>query len=146
MKIKLKKSHPAAITPGYATAGAACFDLHAIIDKGPVYIDQCSPATIRTGLEVEIPQGWVLKIYSRSGHGFKNGVRLANGTGIIDSDYRGEIMVRLVADAGGALYVKHGERIAQAMLEKCQQVTFEEVSELSETERGRGGFGSTGVA
>lgn len=83
-------------------------------------------------------------IYSRSGHGFKHGVRLANAVGVIDSDYRGEVQVKLVNDGGMPFYVNKGDRIAQAMLVPVQQFQLAEVEDLSETARGAGGFGSTG--
>ena len=84
-------------------------------------------------------------VFSRSGHGFKNNVRLANCVGVIDSDYRGEVMVKLVYDGFTSnLLVRNGDRIAQAMLVPAQQVTFEVVEELNTTERGTKGFGSTG--
>lgn len=137
----VKRLHPDAILPKYATSGAACFDLHAI--EGAVVGDGL-PVTFATGLAFEVPPGYVLQVHSRSGHGFKHGVRLANATGIIDSDYRGEVLVKLVADGGGFLHVRAGDRIAQAMLVPVPAVELVEADELSTTERGVGGFGSTG--
>lgn len=143
MNIKIKKLHPAAVVPQYATAGAACFDLVCVNDvtitPGREHI------ALKTGLAFEIPEGYVMKVYSRSGHGFKNGIRLANGTGIIDSDYRGEVMVKMHNDSTSAVHIAAGERVAQAMIEPVQQVAFEIVEELSDTARGSGGFGSTGT-
>jgi dUTP pyrophosphatase len=148
LQLKIKKLHPDAVVPKYATAGAACFDLHAIVEND-IGADAVLPGhfyTFRTGLAFEVPSGYVLKVYSRSGHGFKYGVRLANGTGIIDSDYRGELMVCLKNDGPSEpLVVHHGDRIAQAMLVQIPQVELIEVGELSNTERGAGGFGSTGA-
>ena len=86
-----------------------------------------------------------MMVYSRSGHGFKNGIRLANGTGVIDSDYRGEVMVKMHNDGSTALLVTAGERIAQAMIIPALQVELQVVDELSDTDRGSGGFGSTGT-
>lgn len=144
MQVKIKKVHPDAVIPAYATTGAACFDF-TFIGK-PLY-DYLGNATLRTGLSFEIPEGFVMMVYSRSGHGFKYGVSLVNGTGVIDSDYRGEVMVKLHADGvdGQAFLdtINPGERIAQAMIIPVPQVQFVE-GELSETERGNGGFGSTG--
>jgi len=139
MKLKIKKVHPDAVTPTYATSGSACFDLTAAA------FDAATGAW-RTGLTFEIPEGHVMRIYSRSGHGFKHGVRLSNCVGIIDSDYRGEVMVKLHQDsvANGYLTVSIGDRIAQAEVGPVQQVEFEEVDELSSTDRGVGGFGSSG--
>jgi dUTP pyrophosphatase len=143
MNIKIKKLHPGAVVPQYATAGAACFDLvcvnEVMITPGREHV------ALKTGLAFEIPEGYVMKVYSRSGHGFKNGIRLANGTGIIDSDYRGEVMVKMHNDGDTAVLVTSGERIAQAMIEPIQQVSFELAEELSDTARGSGGLGSTGT-
>lgn len=143
MLIKVKKLVPAAIIPKYATPGAACFDLHSI-GSADVYPDH--PRTFQTGLSFEVPEGHVMLIFSRSGHGFKNNVRLSNCTGVIDSDYRGEVQVKLANDdhTGQVLPVSYGDRIAQAMVLPIEQVAFEEVAELGTTERGTGGFGSTG--
>jgi dUTP pyrophosphatase len=146
MELKFKKLLKEAELPVYASAGAACFDLKAISGEPglSMVILPGDAKVFRTGLAVEVPAGKVLKIYSRSGHGFKNGVRLSNGTGIIDSDYRGELMVSLHNDGTEGFYVKYGDRIAQAMLEDAPQATFVEVDELDSTERGSNGFGSTG--
>lgn len=86
-----------------------------------------------------------MMVYSRSGHGFKSDVRLANCVGVIDSDYRGEVKVKLTNDGNEYMQVNEGDRIAQAMIIPVEQVKFIEVAELSDTERGTGGFGSTGV-
>lgn len=144
-QLKVKRLHPAAVLPRYATDGAACFDLVAIEGRtiGPE-----RAGSIRTGLAFEVPPGHALMIYSRSGHGFKHGVRLANCVGVIDSDYRGEVMVALRNDTargdGYAFSVLPGDRIAQAMLVQAPQVQLVEVQELGDTARGAGGFGSTG--
>lgn len=160
MFIKVKKLHKDAIIPKYQTNGAACFDIHALIDEkdkrimswdGPsrltpgVGSENNSSEVYRTGLSFEIPEGYVMMVYSRSGHGFKHDVRLANCVGVIDSDYRGELMVKITADAEHGMMVADGDRIAQAMIIPIQQVFFTKVEELSETSRGEKGFGSTGV-
>lgn len=141
MEIKIKKLHPDAILPTYATEGAACFDLHALHDASP---DGHGVMLVRTGLSFEVPPGHVMRIYSRSGHGFKHGVRLSNCVGVIDSDYRGEVMVSLTHDRFSQLNVFSGDRVAQAVIEPIERVTFAEADELSETARGAAGFGSTG--
>lgn len=147
MNLKIQKLHPDAVVPTYATEGAACFDLHAIIEND-VGADAMLPGcahVFRTGLAVEVWPGHTLMVYSRSGHGFRHGVRLANGTGIIDSDYRGEILVCLHNDDPDDAFVVHnGDRIAQALLLPAPRVTFEVSEQLSITDRGQGGFGSTG--
>lgn len=148
MKLKFKKLHPAAVTPQYATPGAACFDLHAIISETEAHMVMMGALTFRTGLAVEVPAGHVMLIFSRSGHGFKNDVRLSNCVGVIDSDYRGELQVRLRADstvASAGIAVRNGDRIAQAMIVPIPAVELEEVGELTDTARGAGGFGSTGA-
>lgn len=146
MNVKIKKVHPEAKTPVYGSEGAACFDLYAasIIDTTDDN-GECT-VTYGTGLQFEVPEGHVMMIYSRSGHGFKHGITLANSTGVIDADYRGEVMVKLTKrDTSIHGMPAVGERIAQAMIIPVEQVVFDEVDELSDTKRGAGGFGSTGV-
>lgn len=142
INLKVKKLHPDAIIPTYATDGAACFDLYAAEFEGE---NNAGSLVVRTGLSFEIPTGWQMLIFSRSGHGFKNDVRLANSVGVIDSDYRGEVKVKLTIDRDGVFVVTKGDRIAQAQLMPVHRVIFQEVDSLTETERGTGGFGSTGV-
>lgn len=156
LRLLLKKLHPDAQMPVYSTAGAANFDLHCIIEgesktdkagqpQAPsITVSPGNQVIVRTGLAVEVPPGWVLAIYSRSGHGFKDSVRLSNAVGQIDSDYRQEVMVALHNDGRKRWTVKHGDRIAQARLEPAPRVEFEWAAELSPTAR-TGGFGSTGV-
>jgi dUTP pyrophosphatase len=147
--LKVKKLHLDAIVPVHQTAGAACFDLHSVLEDD-VHLNHgltVNPGTsevIRTGLAFEVPAGYVMLIYSRSGHGFKNGVRLSNSVGVIDSDYRGEIKVALHNDSRAKFKVANGDRIAQAMLMPVPRLNIVETEQLSETERGAGGFGSTG--
>jgi len=143
MQVKIKKLHPNAVIPQYATTGAACFDLVSVNEV--MIIPGREHVALKTGLAFEIPEGYVMMVYSRSGHGFKNGIRLANGTGVIDSDYRGEVMVKMHNDGSTALLVTAGERIAQAMIIPALQVELQVVDELSNTDRGSGGFGSTGT-
>lgn len=157
-QLKVKKLHPDAVIPKYATPGAACFDLHALVAQTtPLFPG--GKLTFRTGLAFEIPAGHVMLVFSRSGHGFKNDIRLANCVGVIDSDYRGEVLVKLASDDSmnfslastkeinekTFLQINPGDRIAQAMVIPVQQFSFLEVNELSDTERGTGGFGSTGA-
>jgi len=134
MKVKIRKLHPNAVIPTYATDGSGAFDLTAISKQGQVY---------GTGLTIEVPKGHVLYVYSRSGMGFKDGIRLANAVGIVDSDYRGEVMVKLQSDTGNP-YPSSGDRIAQGIIMKVPHIEFEEVEELSDTQRGVNGFGSSG--
>lgn len=145
-KLKIRRIHDDAIIPQYATAGAACFDLHVVGLTQPVMVFQGQPLTLRTGLAFEIPPGFVMLVFSRSGHGFNYDTRLANAVGVIDSDYRGEVLVRLTSDSDrlDVLTIKNGDRIAQAMLVEVPRVELVEVDDLSETWRGAGGIGSTG--
>jgi len=150
MKVRIKKLHPDAIVPTYGTAGAACFDLYALEVNDCFHIgshaDQFEPVMCRTGLAFEVPEGHAMMVYSRSGHGFKSDTRLANCVGVIDSDYRGELMVKLTYDGDDVgAFIKPGDRIAQAMIIPVEQVQFELADDLSDTARGEGGFGSTGA-
>lgn len=141
--MKVKRLTHGAKMPQYQTAGAACFDIHADVECGQVATETGS-ITIGTGLAFEVPPGNVLLIFSRSSQGFRDNTRLANCVGVIDSDYRGEVRVKLTRDDGGEIIVVHGDRIAQGMLVPINRMDLVEVGELSETERGEGGFGSTG--
>jgi dUTP pyrophosphatase len=143
MNVKVKTLSALAQLPTYATSGSACFDIATVSDG--VDITPGASAVLKTDLAFEIPPGHVMMVYSRSGHGFKNGVRLANGTGVIDSDYRGELMVKLHNDGNRVFSVNRGDRIAQAMIVPVAQVAFEHTTELTDTARGAGGFGSTGT-
>ena len=141
MKLKFKKLQPDAVTPTYATKGAACFDLTAIGRS----VSLNDTAIYSTGLSFEIPEGHVLMVYSRSGHGFKSDMRLANAVGVCDSDYIGEVMVKLTYDGTDTPnWPEIGDRVAQAMLVELPKVTLEETDTLHTTERGANGFGSTG--
>jgi dUTP pyrophosphatase len=145
LQIKIRRIAAEAKIPVYATEGAACFDLHALTDS-LMTVPAGGSADIATGLQFEIPPGYCMRIYSRSGHGFRNGVRLANCVGIIDSDYRGEVRVKLANDSTRSMHFFPGDRIAQAEIAPVLRVEFEEADALSETERGEAGFGSTGAA
>ncbi len=141
-EMKVKKLHKDAIIPSYATKGAACFDFHTLT---PGYVDDTRPLVCSTGLAFAIPQDHVMLIFSRSGHGFNNDVRLANCVGVIDSDYRGEVKIKLSKDSGEDYFVNKFDRIAQGLMLPIKQVSFIVVDELDDTERGDNGFGSTGV-
>lgn len=144
INVKIKRLHPDAKVPTYATDGSACFDIYAIEDA---YIDDIGHVCeiIPTGIAFEIPPGWQMLVFSRSGHAFKNNVRLGNCVAVIDSDYRGEVKLKLTADYDAYLNIYKGDRIAQAQLFPVYKASFIEVEDVSETERGAGGFGSTGA-
>jgi dUTP pyrophosphatase len=141
MKIRVQKLHPSASLPKFATDGAACFDLQTI-EPGEVGVLHAKQ--FRTGLAFEIPAGHVMLIFSRSGHGFKHGMRLVNCVGVVDSDFRGEVQVKLRNDSPTPFGFEPGDRIAQAMIVPVPVVELEFAEALSTTERGTAGFGSTG--
>ena len=141
LEVKIKLLAPHAKIPRYATDGSACFDLHAL-DGKPVLPGRAT--RFRTGLSFEIPDGHVMKIFGRSGLGFNHGIRLSNSTGIIDSDYRGEIEVSLYNDGLDTYHVSKGDRICQALVVPVNRVSFSLVSSLAQSDRA-GGFGSTGA-
>jgi dUTP pyrophosphatase len=132
-------------SPRYATNGSGCFDIFAI-EHGSIGLTKQSHI-FRTGLIPEVPEDWVLLLFSRSGHGFKYDTRLANCVGVIDSDYRGEIKVKLTADSCGHFSVSEGDAIVQGLLVPAPklsiQLILDQSIELSETSRGANGFGST---
>lgn len=141
--IRVKKLHPQAILPTYGSAGAAAADLYACLEA-PVTIQPGQTVFIPTGLSVEIPEGCAGLIYARSSMGAKRGLAPANKVGVIDSDYRGQIQVVLLNHSGEVQTVAPGERIAQMIITPVLTPAYEEAEELSDTDRGAGGFGSTG--
>lgn len=144
-QVKVKKLTFTAVMPSYATPGAACFDIATNNGAFEPHPTDVHARIYGTGLAFEIPEDHVMLVFSRSGHGFKDGMRLSNCVGVIDSDYRGELKVSLRIDGIRLSNIVGGDRIAQAMVLPVQQVSFLEVDELTETARGTGGFGSTGV-
>lgn len=143
MKIKIKRLRDNVKLPTYGTEGAAAFDFYAPTER---IIEGISfRHKIPLGIAVEIPPGYALFIVPRSSTGLKTALRQSNSIGVIDSDYRGEIALILDNIDLGNETIKAGERIAQGFIIPIPTVEFEEVDELSETVRGEGGFGSTGV-
>mgnify|MGYP001623025856 FL=1 len=143
-KVNLKKLRPDAVIPTYGTEFAARADLYACMDE-TVEIKPGETQFIHTGIALEIPDGLVGLVYARSGMACKKGVAPANKVGVIDSDYRGEIMVALFNHSKNALTVSKGERIAQLVLTPYITAEFIETDSLKESVRGDGGFGSTGT-
>lgn len=130
--------------PFYATTGAAAMDLHACIDE-TVTIEVGGRSTIPTGLAIALPSAeYVALIYGRSGLGVKHGIAPSNCVGVIDSDYRGELMVCLTNSGTEPYTISCGDRIAQLMVTPVVRPTIQWVGHLEETQRGSGGFGSTG--
>jgi dUTP pyrophosphatase len=140
MKVKIKKLHPDAVIPKYAKLGDAGMDLVAISEE---WNDTNTMVTYDTGLSMEIPEGYVGLLFPRSSIS-KTDLILANSVGVIDSGYRGPIMFKFRYPEEGMVY-DVGDRIGQIIIMPYPQVEFEEVEELSTSERGEGGFGSTGV-
>lgn len=142
-KIPVKKLKPNAILPTYGSAEAAGADLYACLDA-PVEIAPGKTAFIPTGIAMELPRGYAGLAYARSGLACKKDLAPANKVGVIDSDYRGEFMIALHNHGEQVRVIEHGERIAQLVITPVFTPGFTEVLELSNTERGSGGFGSTG--
>ncbi|MDY2755399.1 MAG: dUTP diphosphatase [Candidatus Treponema excrementipullorum] len=135
---------PGAVLPSYQTKGAAGADICACIETD-VVIRVGERVMVPTGLFFEIPQGYEVQVRPRSGLAVKNGVTCLNTPGTIDSDYRGEVKVILINLGQKPFTVKNGDRIAQIVVSPVEQASFCKVDVLSSTERGEGGFGSTGV-
>lgn len=143
-KVKVKKVRKDAVIPIYGTASSAGADLYACLEVDKLEITPGETAFIPTGLAMEIPEGFAGLIYARSGLASKKGLAPANKVGVIDSDYRGEIMVALHNHSSKAAVVEQGERVAQFIITSFLHANFVETTELNDTERGSGGFGSTG--
>ncbi len=142
-KIAVKKLDERAVLPCYGSDFAAGADLYAILDE-PTQIAPGETKLIRTGLSMEIPEGYAGLIYARSGLASKRGLAPANKVGVVDADYRGEVMVALHNHSLQAQTVESGERIAQLVVAPFLRAEYYETEQLSETVRGEGGFGSTG--
>ncbi len=144
MQIKLKKLREDAKMPQKGSEYAAGSDLFACLDSEYLSIAPHRTMTVHTGLAAEIPDGFFGAVFARSGIASMRGLRPANCVGVIDSDYRGEILIALHNDTDTHQYVENGERVAQLVILPCGNAEFSEVRELSGTERGGGGFGSSG--
>lgn len=142
MEIKIKSE--SGIVPTYETAGSAGMDIRAYL-KEPVELLPGQRALIPTGIYLEIPEGYEVQIRARSGLAIKRGIGLVNGIGTIDSDYRGEVKIALINWGDEPFVISNGERVAQMVAARYEKVEFTVADELSETERGSGGFGHTGV-
>ena len=143
MNMRIKKLREHAVIPTYGSADAAGADLYACLD-GAVTIEPGKTVFIPTGLAMEVPKGYAGLIYARSSMGTKRGLAPANKVGVVDSDYRGEVMVALHNHGSEAQTVAAGERIAQLLVTPVLAPAFIECDDLSDTLRGAGGFGSTG--
>lgn len=132
------------VLPSYETIASAGLDVRANTTE-PIELKPTERALVKTGLFLEIPVGFECQVRPRSGLALKKGISVLNSPGTIDADYRGEVGVILINMSNETFVVENGERIAQLVFAKVEQAQWEEVSELSSTERGAGGFGSTGV-
>ena len=141
--VKIKKLNKSAIIPTRGSNQAAGYDLYACVDT-PVNIPAHCTEKIPTGLAIEIPDGYFGGIFARSGLATKHGLRPSNCCGVVDSDYRGNVIVALHNDTNEEKLIMPGERIAQLVVLPYLPIIFEEVEELTDTERGDSGFGSTG--
>ena len=143
--MKVRVAHDSIDLPEYETNSSAGMDLRAYLPDGSISLDPKQRTLIGTGLFFEIPQGFEVQIRPRSGLALKHGVTVLNSPGTIDADYRGEIKVILVNHGEEPFLIEHEMRIAQMVVSKYQQVQFKLVKELTSSERGSGGFGSTGT-
>jgi len=141
--LKAKKLHPNAILPSRATPQSAGADLHACLEA-PLVLPSGGIVVVPTGVVVEIAPSWAGFVFGRSGLGAKHGVCPANAVGVVDSDYRGEIKVALINHGPADYIIQPGERIAQLVLLPVALAEIVEAASLSDTDRGTGGFGSTG--
>ena len=144
LTVRFQKLDERAVTPAYSSAAAAGADLYAVADA-PITIDAGQTVLVHTGLAVEIPDGFVGLVCARSGLATKQGLAPANKVGVIDADYRGEVMVALHNHSGESRTIESGERIAQLVLVPYLTAAYEQADSLTDTVRGDGGFGSTGT-
>ena len=142
--VNIKKIKPNATVPTYGSANAAGADLYACIDDS-LTINSGETILVPTGLAVALPEGYAGLIYARSGLASKKGLAPANKVGVIDSDYRGEVMVALHNHSNVPATIEPNERVAQLVITPYIAALYNVVDELDETERGEGGFGSTGT-
>lgn len=143
MLITIKLLREGAQLPNYQTSGSAASDITACIDK-PITLSSGERIIVPTGFAIAVPDGYEAQIRARSGLSTKHGIALVNGIGTIDSDYRGEVGVALINLSNEPFTVEPGMRIAQMVVAPCLQVGFDVVEDLDQTERGKGGYGSTG--
>lgn len=143
MQVKII-NHSKHALPSYETSSSAGLDVRANLN-GSIELKPMERALVKTGLFIEIPAGFECQVRPRSGLAFKNGITVLNSPGTIDADYRGEVGVILINLSNETFIIQDGERVAQLVFAKVEQAEWEVTIELSETERGAGGFGSTGV-
>ena len=145
IEMKVKVAHDSIELPNYETNYSAGMDLRAYLPDGSISLHPKQRALIGTGLYFEIPEGFEVQIRPRSGLALKHGITVLNSPGTIDADYRGEIKVILINHGEESFLIEHEMRIAQMVVAQYQRVQFKLVKELTSSERGSGGFGSTGT-
>lgn len=143
MEVKVKRLNEKAILPAYQTDQAAAMDIQACIDE-PMIVQSLERFMVPTGLAFEIPEGYEMQIRARSGLSIKHGITMVNGVGTIDADYRGELSVLMINLSKETFTIEPGMRVAQMLITKFEKISWQLSEKLSETERGAGGFGSTG--
>jgi dUTP pyrophosphatase len=145
LEINIKSVNKDVSIPSYETSSSAGLDLRAYLPEGNIQLKPKEIKLIGTGLYFEIPEGFEVQIRPRSGLAFKNGISVLNSPGTIDADYRGEIKILLINHGSEIFSVEHEMRIAQMVVARYERVRFRIVEELSDSKRGSGGFGSTGI-
>jgi len=144
ISVEVKKMNVHAEIPQYMTLGSAGCDIKACLSE-PLEIKPLERKAVPTGLAFGIPEGFEIQVRPRSGLSIKQGLTVINAPGTIDSDYRGEVMILVVNLGNETVKLQHGDRVAQLVLQKVNQIGWQEVTQLSDTARGAGGFGSTGL-
>ena len=142
--MRIKKLNDKACAPTRADGGSAGFDLYAVVDNGETTVLPGKTKMLGSGYAFEIPEGYFGGVFPRSGLSTKHGIRLANCVAVIDSSYRGEVKIPLFNDSNEAYTIRNGDRVAQLIIIPYAAETIEEVDDLSDTDRGDGGFGHSG--
>ena len=145
IEMKVRVAHDSIELPAYKTGSSAGMDLRAYLPEGSITLQPKQRVLVGTGLYFEIPEGFEVQIRPRSGLALKQGITVLNSPGTIDADYRGEIKVILINHGDNPFVIEHEMRIAQMVVTKYQRIQFKLVKELASSERGSGGFGSTGT-
>ena len=145
LEINIKSVNKDVSIPSYETSSSAGLDLRAYLPEGDIQLKPKEIKLIGTGLYFEIPEGFEVQIRPRSGLAFKNGISVLNSPGTIDADYRGEIKILLINHSSEIFNIEHKMRIAQMVVARYERIQFKLVEELSDSKRGSGGFGSTGI-
>ncbi len=143
--MKIKIISKSGKIPSYATEFSSGFDIRAYLPEGDLLLKSGERALVPTGIFMELVPGYEAQVRARSGLAIKHGIGLVNGIGTVDSDYRGELKIPLINWGKEDFLIKNDDRIAQVVIAKYEQVEFDLVDEINETERGEGGFGHTGI-